>query len=188
MIAAVLASLLTTISAPSAKPYLMAECPAAVRNEPTLDVRLAPDATFKVEIRPVGWQGNERLYLLTGLETATLKSGARLKTVLGGCENYSNSYTFRIKDRTPLRDGRYWFVTAAQLMSEVEAVSARPPVEFASLRRSLLAAAHRHPKHDFSAGEFLSREGGQLLQYSYRVQVRRSKTGTILTLDYWVPL
>ncbi|HEX5776129.1 MAG TPA: hypothetical protein VFX95_05555, partial [Caulobacteraceae bacterium] len=114
--------------------------------------------------------------------------GARLKTVLGGCENYSNSYAFRIKDKTPLRDGRYWFVTAAQLMSEVEAVSARPPVEFAALRKSLLAAAHRHPKHDFSAGEFLSREGGQLLQYSYRVQVERSKTGTILTLDYWVPL
>ena len=64
----------------------------------------------------------------------------------------------------------------------------RPPVEFASLRKSLLAAAHRHPRHDFSAGEFLSREGGQLLQYSYRVQVERTKTGTILTLDYWVPL
>ena len=61
-------------------------------------------------------------------------------------------------------------------------------MEFASLRKSLLAAAHRYPKHDFAAGEFLSREGGQLLQYSYRVEVRRSKTGTILTLDYWVPL
>ena len=78
MIAAVLASLLTSISAPSAKPYLMAECPAAIRNEPTLDVRLAPDATFRVEIRPIGSQGGRKLYLLTGLETATLKSGARL--------------------------------------------------------------------------------------------------------------
>lgn len=188
MIAAVLASLLTSISAPSAKPYLMAECPAAVRNEPTLDARLAPDATFRVEVRPIGWEGDKTLYLLTGLETATLKSGARLKTVLGGCENYANSYAFQLNDRTPLRDGRYWFVTAAQLMSEVEAVSARPPVEFASLRKSLLAAAHRHPRHDFSAEAFVSREGGQLLQYSYRLEVERTKTGTILTLDYWVPL
>ena len=185
---AVLASLLAGVSAPSAEPYLMAECPAAIRNEPTLDARLAPDATFRVEVRPIGWQRDKTLYLLTGLETATLKSGARLKTVLGGCENYSNSYAFELKDRTPLRDGRYWLVTAAQLMGEVEAVSAKPPVEFASLRKSLLAAAHRHPKHDFSAGEFLSGEGRQLLQYSYRIQVERTKTGTILTLDYWVPL
>ena len=42
---AVLASLLAGVSAPSAEPYLMAECPAAIRNEPTLDARLAPDAT-----------------------------------------------------------------------------------------------------------------------------------------------
>ena len=181
-IIASLAAVLAAALPAAGVPPRIAECSAAVRDQPTLDL---PGATFTVEPRPFVWPSDT--YLLVGTETATLKSGARLQVTLAGCEAYSNSYQFKVEDRASLKDSGYWLEKAAQLMGEVEAISSDVPVDFTAVKRDLHSQAQMSPRHDFEAGPLRVREGG-LLEPNYELSVQRSPTGAIVTVDYWVPL
>lgn len=171
------------ISAPA--DYRIAECSAAIRNEPTLDASRSPGATFKVAPEPFMWPGDT--YLMVGTETATLKSGAKLHVTLAGCEAYSNRYRFEVTDRHSVRDSSYWLEKAAELMTEVESISGEVPVDFPAVRRDLYALADRAPQHDFKTGPLRVREGG-LLEPNYEIGLEPSADGTVVTVDYWVPL
>lgn len=179
----VVALAVTLLSAPT--DYRIAECSAAIRNEPTLDAARAPGATFKVAPEPFMWPGDA--YLMVGTETATLKSGARLQVTLAGCEAYSNRYRFEVTDRHSVMDSGYWLEKAAELMTEVESISSEVPVDFPAVRRDLYALADQAPKHDFKAGPLRVREGG-LLKPNYEITLEPSDNGMVVTVDYWVPL
>jgi hypothetical protein len=183
------AAIVSLLAQAPASPHHLLECDAARRDEPTLDRTLAPDAGFRVEERQYGWENGEAAYLPTGIETVTLKSGARATITLSGCEDYSNTYEFELEDSTPLSNGRHWFKTAAALLGEVGAISIPDlPVEFADVQRGLRAQARRQPRFDFRTHEYRARPDTKLLEYNYTVAVKRSGAATILTVVYWVPL
>lgn len=178
-------ALLTAAPALAAEKFID-DCTAATRDEPSLDRARLPSARFRMVVSDIGFEkgpNNEsiRLKFRHGEETATLKSGVKLRVSLGGCEQYSNTYEFQLTgDRTPLSDNRYWLSKASGLIAEVTPANRERFLRLPNLAAALARAART--SRDDLAGVGLEGELGGT--HSYVLTLSRRGGTTVVSISY----
>ncbi|MBI5939633.1 MAG: hypothetical protein HY859_04325 [Caulobacterales bacterium] len=185
-------AILLGASSPSLAASKPADCDAAERDKPTLDVRVLPSARFAMVTETIGWTrdaaGQEfDLTLRHGEETADLRDGVQLRVRLGGCETYTNSHVFSVPDG-PLAppDGAGWLLKAVDLLREVAHANLDWMVPLPALAY-ILATRGQDP----GAGRDLEATGldGDLEgDITRRVDITPEAGRTILTVSYSIHL
>jgi hypothetical protein len=177
-----------------APPQKLADCIAAVRDKPTLDVKRLPGVRFRVAREFAGWENDQsgkqvQLVYPHGTETAVLSGGVRLRTDLGGCEDYSNQYVFEVPGRSVSPESANWLLRASRLLAEIAPANVD---EIVPLQALSLELAHKaldaKAVKDLDGGSFEGALEGDNPNASYLVEVEHRPDKTIIRVSYSVHL